>query len=641
MSLRNLFICLTLLAVTAALTPAPAMAVCGPVVIDAGHGGADSGAVGPNGLTEKEVNLDIALRTRDLLRAGGYPVVMTRETDISPNLPPRDLTGDGSIGIGDDLQARVDIANRVGASIFVAIHNNASLSSGAGGTETYHWSGVDSESDSARLAKVIQEEIVSEIGLASRGVYGANFYVLRRTDMPAALVEGGFLSNPVEEALLGTPSFRQKIAQGVFDGIKRYSGPPPKHEPTILTRNLEPGTRVEIDLNDYLCERSTGARVTADVPITAERSIYLDKPGHSGGSVSRGAPKPSKTWYLAEGTTQNGFDSWLLLANPTQYGTTAKIKYMTETGSRNPVKVFIPAFSRRSVHVNATLINKSFGTKVTAGRPIVVERSVYFKYGEMNGMHTSIGAMAPAKQWYFAEGRTSGRNDTWIGLLNPGPTAATVHMRYVTPLGEVDGGTVVIPAYRRRSVSVDSHVPDSEVSIIVEADRGVVAERAVYFDEGGIRGGSVTLGTRRPSYRWYFAEGNTRGGRVERLVLFNPGNVSSVVAVEYMLANGSVIKREREVAAGSRLVLSVDDAAEAGTRKRPSIRLVASAPIVAERVMFFDWQGYSGGHASIGSLWMSKRWYFAAGFTGSGHSSRLIIANPTKFKAKVKVRLLK
>ncbi len=626
---------------TAALTPAPALAACGPIVLDAGHGGADSGAVGPNGLTEKEVNLDIAKRTRGLLRGAGYPVVMTREIDISPNSPPRDLTGNGTIGIADDLQARANIANRAKAAVFVSIHNNASLASGAGGTETYYWSGVGSGSDSARLARIIQEAIVSEIGLSSRGVFGANFYVLRRTDMPAALVEGAFISNPVEEALLGTASFRQKVARGIFRGIKRYTGPAPKHEPTILRRNLKPGTRVEIDINDYLCERSTGFRVTANVPITAERSMYLDKSGQSGGTVSRGAPKPSKTWYLAEGSTRNGFDAWLLLANPTQYGTTAKIKYMTETGSRNPVKVFIPAFSRRSVHVNKVLPGKLFGAKVTAGRPIVVERSVYFKYGEMNGAHTSIGAMSPAKKWYFAAGRTSGWNDTWISLLNPGPLALTARLTYITPLGEVDGGTVIIPAYRRRSISVDGYVPDSEVSIIVEADRGVVAERAVYFDEGGIRGGSATIGTRRPSRWWYFAEGNTRYGRRQRLVLFNPGDTNAVVTVKYMLANGSVMKRRHQVAAGSRLVLNVDDAAEAGTRKRPAVRLVSSVPIVAERLMFFDWQGYSGGHASIGSLWMSKRWYFAEGFTGGGHSTRLIVANPTKYNAKVKVRLLK
>ncbi len=626
---------------TAALAPASALAACGPIVLDAGHGGADSGAVGPNGLTEKEVNLDIAKRTRGLLRGAGYPVVMTRETDISPNSPPRDLTGNGTINVADDLQARADIANRAKAAVFVAIHNNASLASGAGGTETYYWSGVGSDSDSARLAKVIQKAIVSEIGLASRGVLGANFYVLRRTNMPAALVEGGFISNPVEEALLGNPSFRQKIARGIFRGIERYTGPPPKHEPTILKRNLKPGTRVEIDLNDYLCERSTGARVTADVPITAERSMYFDRSGQSGGTVSRGAPKPSKTWYLAEGSTQPGFDSWLLLANPTQYGTTAKIKYMTETGSRNPIKVFIPAFSRRSVHVNKVLSGKSFGAKVTAGRPIVVERSVYFKYGAMDGAHTSIGVMSPAKTWYFAAGKTSGKNDTWVLLLNPGPVASTVRLRYITPQGEVDGGTIIIPAYRRRSISVDRFVPDSEVSVVVEADRGIVAERVLYFDEGGIRGGSATIGTRRPSRRWYFAAGDTRYGRTERLVLFNPGDAGAIVDVEYMLANGFVMERKHEVAAGSRLVLNVDDAAEAGTRKRPAVRLVSSAPIVAERLMFFDWQGYSGGHASIGSLWMSKRWYFAEGFTGGGHSTRLIVANPTKYNAKVKVRLLK
>lgn len=170
------------------------------VCIDPGHGGSDQGAVA-NGLEEKEINLDVAHRTRPLLEGMGYRVIMTRETDVYVS-----------------LQERCDIANRAGATIFVSIHNNAYVST-AHGTETFCYY---NSHEGRRLATFIQNELLVRLGRADRGVQEAGFYVLKHTDMTAALLEGAFLTNVEEAELLETDDFRQKMAAAAAAGINNY-----------------------------------------------------------------------------------------------------------------------------------------------------------------------------------------------------------------------------------------------------------------------------------------------------------------------------------------------------------------------------------------------------------------------------------
>jgi N-acetylmuramoyl-L-alanine amidase/PKD repeat protein len=173
------------------------------VFLDAGHGGSDPGAVW-YGFQEKVADLDIALRVKSKLEANGFSVAMTR-------------TGDSS----KSLDERVAMANSSGADLFVSIHNNASISPYAHGTETY-WC-ANGVAGSSQLASLIQSNVVSSTGRANRGVKTANFRVIKYTTMPAALVEGVFMSNQTESDLLKTAEFREKIANGIYNGIKKFA----------------------------------------------------------------------------------------------------------------------------------------------------------------------------------------------------------------------------------------------------------------------------------------------------------------------------------------------------------------------------------------------------------------------------------
>ncbi len=184
----------------------------GSIVIDAGHGGGDSGAVGSLGVTEKEVTLAVALKVQKLLADDGAKVVMTRTTD-------RDVSWAGSSN-GQELQARVDKVPS-GAAVFVSIHCNAFSNSVTQGMETYYyWHSPEGR----RLATLLNEELENFGGRFNRGVKGANFYVLKHTAVPASLVELAFITNPEEERLLADDNYRQQLAMAITRAIKRYLG---------------------------------------------------------------------------------------------------------------------------------------------------------------------------------------------------------------------------------------------------------------------------------------------------------------------------------------------------------------------------------------------------------------------------------
>lgn len=208
---------LALVGLLATALPGPATAdgqsLAGKVLaVDAGHGGDDPGAQG-FGLQEKAVNLDVALRLRDLLAAEGARVVMTRTCDCTVSLADR-----------------VAIANDAGAHRFVSVHSNSCGGCGGHGTETYYHTSLPSDSTAARLAGVAQEEAVQHLATRDRGVKQADFYVLRNTAMPAVLVELAFIDHADDNAKLADPARRQEAARGLLHAVQRHYGIAP-HDP--------------------------------------------------------------------------------------------------------------------------------------------------------------------------------------------------------------------------------------------------------------------------------------------------------------------------------------------------------------------------------------------------------------------------
>lgn len=241
-----------------------------PIVLDPGHGGHDPGAVGPNGLYEKDIVLDIALKVRMILSKNKkFKILLTRDKDVF--IP---------------LVERTAFANSKNADLFISIHVNASPKKTARGIETYllNWSN-DEESirvaarenaislkkmkeqmkkyksdvdvmlsdlrrdlkrdESIKLANYVQGSIVSTLGenyndIKNLGVKNALFYVLFGARMPSVLAEVSFISNPAEENLLSKESYREYIAQAIADGIDTYASGAP-HMQKMAGRHISVG----------------------------------------------------------------------------------------------------------------------------------------------------------------------------------------------------------------------------------------------------------------------------------------------------------------------------------------------------------------------------------------------------------------
>src|SRR5437868_13907088 len=168
------------------------------VVIDAGHGGYDRGGIPSQRIPEKVMTLDVSQRLKPLLEKAGYRVIMTRDSDVF--VP---------------LSTRVGIANSYPNGVFICVHFNSATRTGANGIETYFYS-----TESAPLAASIQSAVLGDAPSENRGVRRRGYYVLRRTTIPAVLVECGFLTNPTEAQYVQSATYRQRLAANIARGIR-------------------------------------------------------------------------------------------------------------------------------------------------------------------------------------------------------------------------------------------------------------------------------------------------------------------------------------------------------------------------------------------------------------------------------------
>lgn len=226
-SIKKLFIgiCLAIVFVTVATLNIPAVKTTGQwglplsgkvIVLDAGHGGPDGGAVSKQGLIEKDVNLAIALYLRDYLQQAGAVVYMTREGDY-------DLAGKDTKGYSkrkmEDLKQRAKMIENSNADLFLSIHLN-SFPGRWSGAQTFYY---PNHPDNKTLAVFIQEEIKRNLENTDRVAKTVNHvYLLKAVKMPAALVEVGFLSHPEESQLLRDEGYQRKVAAAVYKGMLRY-----------------------------------------------------------------------------------------------------------------------------------------------------------------------------------------------------------------------------------------------------------------------------------------------------------------------------------------------------------------------------------------------------------------------------------
>jgi hypothetical protein len=366
-----------------------------------------------------------------------------------------------------------------------------------------------------------------------------------------------------------------------------------------------------------------------------------------------------RSYYFAEGTTRDNaedgtYQEWVTLQNPGDEDAEVELTYMLEDGSTEVRDYTVEASSRLTVDVQSDVgLDRDVSVKVKSDKSILAERPMYFNYrNKWTGGHVVMGVPEPSSLFYFAEGTTrdnpvDGTFEEWLCIQNPNDQDTRVEITYMLGTGETMTTEHVVQATSRKTVDVMLEIgKDRDVSVLLESDLPIVAERPMYFDyHGAWPGGHVTSGSRGPQGAQYFAEGCTREGFEEWLCIQNPGEKTAEVELTYQVSGEG--EKTETVQVGPTTRHTVDVAGAVGLNKDVSVALSSDNPIIAERPMYFNYHGqWPGGHDVMGAANPASTIYFAEGTTRynpvDGYFEEWIcIQNPGEVKAEVDITFMK
>lgn len=185
------------------------------IVVDAGHGGTDPGKIGINGALEKDINLSLALKLRDVLEKKDIEVVLTRDSDTA--LHSENATNKKA----EDMQNRCALITDANPIFTISLHQNSYTTEDVKGAQVFYY---EQSEDGKKLAEYIQSSLIEQVDPENNRTVKANqsYYLLKKTPTPTVIVECGFLSNPVEAELLLTDAYQEKLVHAISKGIMDY-----------------------------------------------------------------------------------------------------------------------------------------------------------------------------------------------------------------------------------------------------------------------------------------------------------------------------------------------------------------------------------------------------------------------------------
>jgi len=378
---------------------------------------------------------------------------------------------------------------------------------------------------------------------------------------------------------------------------------------------LGPESRATVDVNSGAgAGREVSTVVRSDVALVVERPMYFNYAGvWSGGHDAQGVPSPQQDWYFAEGCTRVGFDEWICVLNPNN--TPANLSFHFQTSGQGQVDRLgrsVPAHARATFKVN-DLLGPDYETSLWlhADVPVVAERPMYFDYSGMAGVHWDgghdvVGASSLSTAYYFAEGTTRAGFEEWLTLQNPQDAAIDISAEYQGSDRSVITHNYRVEAKSRRTVYVANEVGSGkDVSVKLASGPPFLAERPLYFQYSGYgaswTGGHCVIGATTAGADWWLAEGCTLAGFHEYLCLQNPGDSSATIRLRYFSQEqGELPSKQRVIPAHSRATVMVNLDAGSGFQLSTRVTVLSGPAIVVERPMYFDYQGWTGGHDIVG-----------------------------------------
>ena len=386
--------------------------------------------------------------------------------------------------------------------------------------------------------------------------------------------------------------------------------------PSLQDVPIPAGNRRAFNLGNYVTSLTVSAVVeSSGGGVVCESVVYGDTRAWS--RACEGATSTSTSWFLPAGQADNKTATSIMVENPNPSAVTVNLKLQTEEGQQAPAAlqgVSVYAESCRSFDLNDYFNGGCVSVLVEASDVVACSRST--------------GGIA-FSSFYFAEGYTGDGFDEYLCLMNPNAAGTTAHITYMFSDGSTQVQDVPIGATTRCTVNVNGVVgAGREVSLKVEAEGKIVAERPMYFNYGGAwDGGHDVVGLDTPQTSFYFAEGYTGDGFDEYLCLMNPNTSATTAHVTYMFTDGSTQVQDVPIGATSRRTVKVND--QVGPGRDVSVKVLADAPIVAERPMYFNYQTVcTGGHDVMGAASPQTTSYFAEGYTGDVFDEYICLMNP-------------
>ena len=302
------------------------------------------------------------------------------------------------------------------------------------------------------------------------------------------------------------------------------------------------------------------------------------------------------------GSSAWNFECWLLIQNPsTTNAANCTVTYMIEGQGPKTVSHTVPKASRATFNMADDIGSHDASIKVTSNVPVIPERAMY-RNNRREG-HDSICTTTPASDYYLAEGAT-GYNVgyiTYVLVQNPQGTPNNVTLTYMTQNGQVAGPSFAIPANSRKTIRVnDQLTPNTDVSTHVHGSAPIIAERAMYWDNGTGEACHDSIGMGQPHTIFYLPDGQSSEGRETWTLVQNPNSTNVTVEISYLTPNGqgNVVKTET-IPANSRKTFNM--ASHSGINGRASIMVTSKTSgkkVMVERAMY--WNGRGAGTDTIG-----------------------------------------
>ncbi|HEY5493508.1 MAG TPA: DUF5719 family protein, partial [Candidatus Anoxymicrobiaceae bacterium] len=362
--------------------------------------------------------------------------------------------------------------------------------------------------------------------------------------------------------------------------------------------SIKPQSQLTINPSSVVPNKDFSTKVTCreGLDIACDRTMsWADGiEGHS----SVGVAGPAKTWFMPEGCSAYGFETWLLVQNPGGTAAHCNITYMIEGQGPRTVARTVPAYSRASFNMESDIGQKSAAIRVDSDVPVIPERSVY-RNNRSEGSD-SIGTTDPATDYYLAEGSTSWGFTTYVLVQNPGSEGAQVTITYMTPKGAVAKGPFSVPGRGRTTFRANDQVPNSDISVKVHADKPIVAERAMYWNNGGGEACHDSIGLAQAHTAFCLPDGQTSQGRQTYTLVQNPNAQEVSIRVTYMTdTSGGNPTFDDKVPANSRKTYDMSKLMNPGRASVLVECLTAGRKIMVERSMY--WNNKRAGAESIGS----------------------------------------